>query len=299
MRLRRLLVVTFLAIVLPVGAASLAYACTALATLTVNTGSAAPGQTITGTGKGFNGGGHGTPAGGTPVELRWNTRNGPVVATAPLLDAAGNISFSFAVPNVPAGQYVLIGVQTNPATGTPFYGTPARQAVRIVATVGSSKTETEPVLATAEEPAVIAAPVAARTDVVPSPAQPSLIAESPVVPALVTPPSARQALTTNPSPAATATVSAVQPLAVPSVSETSTAAPVAVQASTPSAANTAAFVTTNTPSLAASTSGSAQSSALPALALMLLGLGIGVAATARVIKSRIPLARRQSSIATA
>lgn len=314
MRLRKILLVTFMALAVPVGAASLAYACTALATLTVTSGSGAPGQTITGTGKGFNGGSHGVDpatAARVPVQLRWNSRTGPVMAEALPQDAAGNISFSFQAPNVAAGQYVLIGVQIDSvsdvrpdgtireATGNPFYGTPARQSVTISAPAsrtsasrGEGATATAP--ATASGPQATAAPGSAAgqpagADAATATAQPALAAGAPgqAVASPATPLAASQVPTSGAAPAGAAT--GMPAAASDEGLTTSTALAAAASAES-------APVTTATPGLIAASSPDG-GSVVPALLLMLVGLGIGLTASARWITGRLPELRDRSRTA--
>lgn len=286
MRLRRIFVVTLLSLAVPVGAASLAYGCTALATMTVQSG-VAPGQTITGTGKAFNGGGHGTPAGATPVELRWNTRTGPLMATAAPADASGNISFSFVAPNVPPGSYVLIGVQTNPANGTPFYGTPARQSVTIVA--GARETAGRGgAVAADEQPATAAAATSAAS----ASAAPAVAARQPSSPKVVGSPSGSSVGAAAPAPAG----ATVQPSA-PAAAASSTAVDAAQAAAAttggsasvepPSVATSPDVVTTVTRALAA-TSSDGGSSPVAALLLMGLGLGLVLVVSGRWLTTRLP-----------
>lgn len=289
MRLRKVLLVSLLALALPVAAASLASACTALATMRVSSG-VAPGQTITGTGRAFNGGGHGTPAGTTPVELRWNTRSGPLMAMAIPADAAGNISFSFVAPNVPPGSYVLIGVQTNPANGTPFYGTPARQTVTIVA--GSSRSTERAAegseVATAEQQAApggsaassaSAAPAASTGQASASSAAGSAAGGRPVTPA---------AAATGRSTAAAPIAAAADPRqAAPSADSADSAAGAASSAQPSPAAPVPDVVTTVTRALAAS-SGSESGLPVAALLLMALGLGLVLTVSGRWITGRMP-----------
>jgi len=301
MRAHKALFVSFVALAVPVGAASMAYGCTALATLNVSSGSAAPGQTISGTGKGFNGGGHGTPAGTTPVVLRWNSRTGPEMQTAALLNPAGDISFSFAAPNVPPGSYVLIGVQNNPLNGTPFYGTPARQSIQIVAAgsrTAAAKGDSAAVPATATEPTAAAATgQPAATSAAPAAAQtPAAAAASRAVAAPAAPVAAGQAAPAA-AAAAAGTATAVAAAGQPATEAGQPLA--AADAGAPVAASPADTATiTTTPGLIGASSPDGGSIA-PAVLLMLLGIGIGLAASARLLTSRLPQLRNRSGIASA
>jgi hypothetical protein len=282
--------VTFLALAVPVGAASLAYACTALATLSVTSGPAAPGSTVTATGKGFNGGLHGADpatATRTPVVMHWNTRSGPVVASVTPANLAGDLpTFTFTAPNVAPGQYVLIGVQNDPATNAPYYGTPARQSVTI-ATSGARTAARSGGAATAgESSAAPAAPVAA-------PAAPSASAST-ASPAAATGSVGSPAPARPSGPAARAATPAT-PAAAADLSSPSSPAAVAAAASAPAAQLAASpdAVTTATPGLLTS-SAPERTSAFPAL-LLLLGVGLGLIALARWITSRLPLLRRSAT----
>lgn len=104
-------------VVLPLAAA---WACTSLATLSINPQAGTSGQTVTATGARFSS----TASGASPVEIRWNSSTGPLLATvAP--SASGTINFSFVAPAGDAGYYTVIASQKT-ATGAPVSGTPAR-----------------------------------------------------------------------------------------------------------------------------------------------------------------------------
>jgi len=111
---------------LPLGIASVAWACGVLATLSVDTKVAAPGQTITLTGKNY-----GTAASGaSPISIRLKSRNGTVLTQIPAPTGTA-ISATFAVPaNTSPGWYVLLATQ-NTASGVPKTGTPGRTTVRV------------------------------------------------------------------------------------------------------------------------------------------------------------------------
>jgi len=118
----------------PLAAVGLAYACTGLATVSSNPGSGAPGDTVTVTGKGFAA--HDpSDVRTSPAEIRLDTQSGPVLASvSPAGGAAGgSFSVQITVPQVPAGDHVLMATQ-NAADGRPAYGTPARQVFTVTAT---------------------------------------------------------------------------------------------------------------------------------------------------------------------
>ena len=107
-------------------AVSTAWACGVLATLTLNAKKAAPGQTVTATGKNYGQ----VSQGNSEVTIRWKDRQGAALATA-VPDARGRISASFQVPAGAArGSYVVMATQTNP-TGAPKAGTPGRTTLRV------------------------------------------------------------------------------------------------------------------------------------------------------------------------
>ena len=302
MRLRKVLFVTFLALAVPVGTASLAYACTALATLTVTSGAAAPGQTISGTGKGFNGGLHGADpltATRTPVVMRLNSRSGPILGSFVPINTAGDLVFSFTAPNVPAGQHVLIGVQNDPATGNPYYGTPARQSITIAAAAArADASRADGVSAPVAADQAATAPATKATPAPPVPAPAAAAAAS----ANATRPSqtAGAAAAGSAAAASSAPVQAGQaatgaPAAPVSGIQSTLASDLGARSATPAAAaaasGAAAVTTTATPDLVVS-SDTDGGSVLPGMLLMLLGLGIGLTASARWLVGRLPMLRR-------
>lgn len=109
---------------LPLAVASAAWACGVLATLSVNTKVASPGQTVTVTGKNW-----GTAAGSTPVTIRLKSRTGQVLTTT-AAQAGGGISETFALPtSLSPGWYVILGMQS--VNGTAKTGTPGRTTIRV------------------------------------------------------------------------------------------------------------------------------------------------------------------------
>lgn len=113
--------------------AAVAYACTNLATLNLNTPTGAPGDSVTVTGSSFNVAKTGVS---DAVLLHWNGADGPVLAqTVP--DKAGNISANIAIPEGQPGYYVIVATQRN-AQGVDAYGTPARASFQIVGPGGQA-----------------------------------------------------------------------------------------------------------------------------------------------------------------
>ena len=105
--------------------ASTAWACGVLATLKVNSSVGAPNQELTATGKNYS-----SSASASPVQIRWNSRNGQVLQNNATPDASGNITTTFRVPaNANPGWYVVMATQT--VNGVPKSGTPGRTTLRV------------------------------------------------------------------------------------------------------------------------------------------------------------------------
>lgn len=112
---------------LPLVVASAAWACGVLATLKVDKRVAAPGETITATGKNY-GNGTGSTAGASDITIRLRSRSGQVLKTLP---PAGSINTTFTLPSdLSPGWYTILATQ-NLANGTPKSGTPGRTTLRI------------------------------------------------------------------------------------------------------------------------------------------------------------------------
>jgi hypothetical protein len=110
--------------VLPLAAASAAWACGVLATLKLDTKVASPGQQITATGKNYSP----SPA-ASGVTLTLKTRSGQVLSTASAV-GTGTINQPFTLPqNLSPGWYVVIASQT--LNGVPKTGTPGRTSLRV------------------------------------------------------------------------------------------------------------------------------------------------------------------------
>ena len=118
-------------VAIPLATAAIAYGCTALASLSVSPGAGAPGQVVTVNGSGF--GSH-DPAGTTNglAEIRIGSATGPVLATAAPSGQDRSFSVQVAVPEMAAGDTVIIATQKT-STGTNVFGTPARQAFTVTA----------------------------------------------------------------------------------------------------------------------------------------------------------------------
>lgn len=176
------------AVAVPLVAASIAYACTALATIGLNPAQGDAGTQVQGTGRGFSR----ATTGVEPVILRFNTRTGQELWRG-RPDAGGNISFSFTVPQAAPGSYAIIATQ-NTADGQPVPGTPARAAFTITGRPAATPAAQpaagpqQPTAAPASRPAAQAvpgaAPAAAGTPAPAVAAQPGVVAGSPVAPGI-------------------------------------------------------------------------------------------------------------------
>jgi hypothetical protein len=109
-----------------------AFACAPLATLDLDRAVARPGDVIHAHGKGFV-----TAAGAGAVDLRWNSADGEVLASAGA-DDQGRVSLAFTVPQAAAG-YVVIFASLHGGGGAParsvlqLPGDPAQGPVKAVA----------------------------------------------------------------------------------------------------------------------------------------------------------------------
>jgi hypothetical protein len=110
---------------LPLAAASVAWACGTLAVVKLNTKVASPGQALIATGKNFS-----SAPGASAVTISLQSRSGQVLATtSPASD--GKINQPFSLPSsLSPGWYVVIATQFN-ANGTPKTGTPGRTTLRV------------------------------------------------------------------------------------------------------------------------------------------------------------------------
>jgi len=161
---RRWYLVALGAVAAPVVGASLAYACTSLATLTLSPTQGPAGQQVTVTGRGFSAHDASDVRTGL-VEIRFDSLNSPAL-TAPVRAAAdGSFTAQVTIPqNAAPGTHVLIATQ-NRANGTPASGTPARQAFTVTqsprAVANAQPSTGGPTGATAQAPAAAGAPAAA------------------------------------------------------------------------------------------------------------------------------------------
>lgn len=111
---------------LPLAVASVAWACGVLTTLSLDKKVAAPGETVTATGRNWR-----ATADYGAVSIRLKNRDGQVVATTSA-NADRSIDETFALPNdLSPGWYVVLATQTNETTGNPAPGTPGRTTLRV------------------------------------------------------------------------------------------------------------------------------------------------------------------------
>lgn len=120
-----------------------AFACTNLATISLSSGSGHVGDTITLVGTSFPVPRSSSGAPPTPVVIRWNGADGPMLATV-TPDRTGTISATFTVPESEPGNLIIIATQKRPILrpdapeGAPAGyidepGTPARATFLVLA----------------------------------------------------------------------------------------------------------------------------------------------------------------------
>ncbi|MGI8686311.1 MAG: hypothetical protein ACR2MO_14690 [Acidimicrobiales bacterium] len=269
-RRRPLYLLGFGALAVPLLAASFAYACGALASLSINPGSADVGATVNGTGANFASVGMGAPT-VEPVVIRLNSRTGPTLWSG-RPDATGAIAFAFQVPKVDPGTYVVLAMQNN-ADGQPASGTPVRATLEVT---GPAPVVAAPVVAPAPEPA--AAPAAAAA---PAPAQ---------TPARATAPRVRVAApVTRAAAAAPAPAAAIAPAVVPDPVTPAPAVEAPVAAPAPAVTPAPESAPATAParrSVMVSMSGGDDGSPVLAIALVGIGLVLALGASALVLAGR-------------
>ena len=121
------------ALSVPLAAAAVAYGCTAAATLSPNPGAAATGSVVTVTGKYFGTHDPEDKASNSPVQLRLGSVTGPVLGEGFPAGTDRSFSVQIRIPDSAAVGESFISATQLSATGTPVYGTPARQAFRVLA----------------------------------------------------------------------------------------------------------------------------------------------------------------------
>lgn len=111
---------------LPLAAASVAWACGVLATLSLDKKVAAPGDPLTVSGRNYA---NTSPTGASEVAVRLKSRSGKVLTT--VAASSGKIEDTFTLPaNTAPGWYVVLATQTN-FNGTQKAGTPGRTTLRV------------------------------------------------------------------------------------------------------------------------------------------------------------------------
>ncbi len=126
------------ALAVPLVATALAYGCTAVATLSSNPGAAPAGGTVTVTGRFFGTHDPSDASSNQPAEIRLGSVSGPVLATGSPSGSDRSFSVQLTVPaGTPAGDTFISATQKS-ASGTPVYGTPARQAFTVTAAAGAA-----------------------------------------------------------------------------------------------------------------------------------------------------------------
>ncbi len=140
---RKLGLMLMVGAMLPLGVASTAWACAALATLKMENKVVRPGQAVAVTGTGFSDNHAGSTAGDSKVTLRLKARNGRVLQDNVDVESR-RISTSLRLPSDMApGYYVMLATQTK-ADGTARAGTPARYAFRVAGSPSSQSVAASP-----------------------------------------------------------------------------------------------------------------------------------------------------------
>jgi hypothetical protein len=116
----------FIGLMLPLVGAANAFAQGAVLELTPSSGP--PGTVVNVVGSGFNGSTATTAPG---VQLRLSTRDAEPMKTA-TVSPQNTIADSFPIPNVPPGEYLVLGTQTS-IRGAHLFGTPGRAKLRVTA----------------------------------------------------------------------------------------------------------------------------------------------------------------------
>jgi len=127
LRRRRVGFLLIFGALVPLAVAATAWACGSLATLKSGTSVASPNESITLTGGNYSN----DTVNNTPVQIRWNSRTGPVIETA-IPNAGGFITTDIQVPaNASPDWYVVNATQNKVSDGTPVAGTPGRTTLRV------------------------------------------------------------------------------------------------------------------------------------------------------------------------
>ena len=125
MRRRRAGFLLIFGALVPLAVAATAWACGVLATVKVDS-VARPGATITVTGANYSS----DLTTFTPVEIRWDSRTGPVIGEA--IPIGGRINETVQIPrDATSGWHLVNGTQFRKDTGAPKSGTPGRDTLRV------------------------------------------------------------------------------------------------------------------------------------------------------------------------
>jgi hypothetical protein len=108
----------------PLAIVATAFACGSLATLKLNRATATAGAQVKAVGGNYN-----TNPSASPVQLRFNGRNGRVLWEG-RPSSSGRIAATFPAPTAKAGYYVILATQIAP-DGRPVAGTPGRAPLRM------------------------------------------------------------------------------------------------------------------------------------------------------------------------
>lgn len=114
----------------PLAIAASAFACANLFSLKLDRAAGTPGTQVSAVGRNFN-----TNPAASPVQIRFNSRNGRVLWEG--RPEAGKVRGRFAIPNARPGQYVIVATQLGP-NGRPAAGSPGRAPLRVRSSSGSS-----------------------------------------------------------------------------------------------------------------------------------------------------------------
>lgn len=245
---RRVLVLVLGALAGMVVAASAAFACAAITSITMSSSSAAAGSTLDFRGDAFRDGPEQAVEDGprpvSDVVVRWNSRTGEELWSG--RSENRTIAGSITVPAGTApGQYMIVATQSYTDTGDPVPGSPARVSLEVTGAAASgaavssaSLDETAAAPAASEESTAPAAPAAAEESTAPAAAAESAPVAAGETAAAASTVEQRSAAT---QPAAAASVpqesaappaAAAEPAAASSVPQQSAAAP-PVAATTP------------------------------------------------------------------
>lgn len=167
--------------------AAVAYACTPGSSVTLDQEAGVAGSNVDGAAEGFNSG-----AVAQPVEIRFNSLDGPVVWSG-VPNSAGKVLFSFRVPEVEPGTYTVVATQS-PGAGvtTNVIAPTARASFEVQAAAAAPPVPAPGSVVQPAAPAAQAAPSAKpTTQRRPASRRPAPAAEdAPVAPAAVTQPAA-------------------------------------------------------------------------------------------------------------